>query len=262
MIFVTGDTHNSLDFDRLDYFKKRIELTKDDVLIVAGDFGIPWVHIPTLERLRPNYKNDPGWIQQIYNDEMLIKYLNEYPCKILFVDGNHENFDYYDELPEIEMYGSPVGKMSDNIFHLKRGYVYIIENKKIFVFGGGESIDKATRTYRLSWWKQEIPTKEEFYRGLESLAKHDFNVDFVITHTLPRVILRQANRDLNLWIDEHKLTDPVGEMLDLFFNKTKFTRWYCGHMHVDSPYYKFQLCYQLFYEVKDDGHRYEDENIW
>ena len=255
MIFITGDTHNSLDFDRLDNFKQRMNLagnplTKNDKLIVAGDFGIPWVHIPTLEKIIPDYSKDLSWVQQISNDSMLIKYLEEYPCEVLFVDGNHDNFDVYDELPEEERYGSVVGKLSENIYHLKRGNVYILEGYKVFTFGGAESIDRARRTDKLSWWDREIPSREEYYHGLETLAKNNFEVDFVISHTMPRSMLKQANFDLAMGVDPHKLTDPVGEMLDFYMNKLKFNMWYVGHMHVDSPYYKFQLCYQYFYEMK------------
>ncbi len=263
MIYITGDTHNSLDFDRLDFFKKRMDaignpLIKNDKLIIAGDFGIPWVKVDVLEKMIPEYKKDLSWVQQINNDEMLIEYLNEYPCEILFVDGNHENFDVYDELPEEERHGSIVGKMSDNIYHLKRGNVYNLDDSKVFVFGGAKSIDKSRRTEHLSWWAREIPSEEEIENGWNNLKLHDFKVDFVITHTLPWSILSQCNYDLAMGIDPHKLDDPVGKMLDSYLDKIKFNMWYVGHMHIDSPYHKFQLCYQYFYEMKKQT-RYGDE---
>ncbi len=251
MIYITGDIHNNIDFDKLEFFKQFIQPTKNDVLIIAGDFGIPWTHEKTLAKMVPNYKNNLMWVECINNDSMLIEFLNQFPCKILFVDGNHENFDIYDELPEVDMFGSYVGKMSENIFHLKRGYVYIIEDKKMFTFGGAESVDKKQRIENLNWWRRELPNDDEINRGLENLAKHDFDIDYVVTHTMPKEVLQQAIVCLNLRIDMHKLADPMCKILDMFLDKIRFKKWYCGHMHMDLLYHNFQLCYQNFYKIDD-----------
>ena len=44
MIFVTGDTHANLDIGKLSTrrFPEQKELTKEDFLIVCGDFGLVW----------------------------------------------------------------------------------------------------------------------------------------------------------------------------------------------------------------------------
>lgn len=43
MIFVTGDTHGRAHFDKLLKFsKEHPELTKQDYVIIAGDFGGVW----------------------------------------------------------------------------------------------------------------------------------------------------------------------------------------------------------------------------
>ena len=42
-IFVTGDTHREHDFAKLEFFAKRNpQLTKNDYVIIAGDFGGVW----------------------------------------------------------------------------------------------------------------------------------------------------------------------------------------------------------------------------
>ena len=43
-VFVTGDTHIPIDVKKLnsDNFLEEKELTKDDYVIVAGDFGLLW----------------------------------------------------------------------------------------------------------------------------------------------------------------------------------------------------------------------------
>ena len=41
MIYVTGDTHGQHDFAKLEFFAKRNpQLTKNDYVIIAGDFGV------------------------------------------------------------------------------------------------------------------------------------------------------------------------------------------------------------------------------
>ena len=43
-VFVTGDTHNMLDWKKLNTsnFPEQKKLTKDDIVIIAGDAGIVW----------------------------------------------------------------------------------------------------------------------------------------------------------------------------------------------------------------------------
>ena len=67
-IFVCGDIHSTLDIDKLDRFKKRRDLTKNDYLIICGDTGI----------CGPNKKN------AIATRE----YLRNLPMTVLFADGN------------------------------------------------------------------------------------------------------------------------------------------------------------------------------
>lgn len=43
-IYVTGDIHGEIDIGKLDTknFQAAKKLSKNDYLIVAGDFGLPW----------------------------------------------------------------------------------------------------------------------------------------------------------------------------------------------------------------------------
>jgi len=74
MIFITGDTHG--DFDRFTSRNWPIgkTLTKDDYVIICGDFGGVW-----------NYPGHKSYDQQEYN----LNWLNDKPFTTLFVDGNH-----------------------------------------------------------------------------------------------------------------------------------------------------------------------------
>ena len=75
MIYITGDTH--ADFSRflIDKFPIQKEMSKDDYVIICGDFGGIWTF--EKENIREKYSLD---------------YLNEKKFTTLFVDGNHENF--------------------------------------------------------------------------------------------------------------------------------------------------------------------------
>ena len=75
MIYITGDTHS--DFSRFseDKFPIQKEMTKDDYVIICGDFGGVW----TFEEESNREKEALDW-------------LNEKNFTTLFVDGNHENF--------------------------------------------------------------------------------------------------------------------------------------------------------------------------
>ena len=127
MIYVCGDTHIPIDIYKIPAWVERVRPTIRDILIIVGDFGLLW-----------NYKPDDT--ERFWTD-----WFNNQQFTTLFIDGNHENFERLNRLKEIEMFGSVVGKVSQKIYHLKRGNVYTIEDKKIFTMGGAESIDKQRR---------------------------------------------------------------------------------------------------------------------
>jgi len=247
MIWVTGDVHNTVDFDKIYRFidkrkREKTPVTENDIIIIAGDFGIPWVNEQYLIDNGIDFKEYPSFEKTKRTDEMLIKYLESQKCTFLFVDGNHDLIPVLNALPEFEMFGAPVGQLGINIFHLKRGYVYTINDKKVFTFGGAESIDKHYRTEHISWWKEEVPSMEEYDRAVENFLKVDNEVDFIITHTLPNSIIPLCG----IKYLEDKRRDPTTMMLDNFYRDVKFKRWFCGHFHNDMNYYKFRLLYYDF----------------
>ena len=224
MIFITGDLHGANNLWRFDeeHFPIQKELTKNDYIIILGDFGIPW--------------NDPQSDAFDYEWEKLEE-LNNKSFTTLFIDGNHENFSNLESFSEIDMFGSKVGKIRDSIFHLKRGNVYIIENLKFFTFGGALSIDKSYRIPYHTWWPQELPSKEEINNAFNNLDKNNYEVDYVLTHTLCRSLLSKLfDKDLI-----YQINDPVQDFLDIINTRLKFNKWFFGHFHfnkiIDNKYY-------------------------
>ena len=72
------------------------------------------------------------------------------------------------------------------MIHLMRGQIFKIDGLKFFTFGGAYSIDKMSRAEGISWFPEEIPSREEYEEGWKNLEKEDFQVDYILTHTAPR----------------------------------------------------------------------------
>lgn len=209
-IFVTGDTHADIDSDKLfdTDFSKR--LSKDDFVIVAGDFGYVW----------------NGEEKEAAN----IKRLEELPFTLLFIDGNHENFDMLDAYPVETWHGGKVHRIGNGIIHLMRGQVFEICGKSIFTFGGADSTDKFMRTEGLSWWKQELPSEAEIEEGLSNLERAGWNIDYAITHTCPDHVL-----DMFAKRSKFRLrSDILTLYLERIFQRLNFRKWFLGHFHFDA----------------------------
>ena len=164
-----------------------MELTKEDYIIICGDFGLCWAKDKTFEYHCKNFA--------------------EKPYTILWVQGNHENYDMIGEYPLEEWHGGKARHIiRDKVILLERGQVFEIDGKTFFTFGGASSHDiqggildrqtvdfaeqkrRADRNYlpyrilQESWWPQELPTEGELQEGLRNLERYHYEVDYVITH--------------------------------------------------------------------------------
>ena len=234
MIYCCGDTHGELYRFNTKCFPEQKEMTRNDFVIILGDFGGIW----------SGSKEEKYWLD----------WLNDKPFTTLFVDGNHENFNMLYTFPVVDFHGGKAHKIRDNIYHLMRGYVFDICDKKIFVFGGASSHDIQDRildpndfddmndfrkTYKLwnemgksfrvkgySWWEQEMPNEEEMERGRQALKSVNNEVDFVISHCAPQEVASVMGftaRDKLTWYFNQLLWDGL-----------KFTKWLFGHYHTNK----------------------------
>lgn len=208
-IYVTGDTHGDIDWNKLTTrrFPPQQSLTKEDFVIILGDMGCIWGN-----------DNRDKYIQKNYNDRNFTT---------LFIDGNHENHDALNSFPVETWNGGKIHRISDSIIHLMRGQVFTIGGKTFFTMGGAESTDRVYRTEGISWWASEMPSEEEYAEAMDNLQKHDFKVDYVLTHCAPEGALK-------IYRSSNKLT----RFLDSLYSdeKFKYTRWYCGHYHMNYEY--------------------------
>lgn len=245
MVYITGDTHADWKRFTMSEFPEQKELTRDDFVIVCGDFGI-W----------HKNKKEAWWFD----------WFSERNFTVLFVDGNHENFDrlYGDEFDVVDFYGGKAHRIRDNLYHLMRGYVFEFCGKKFFTFGGASSHDihdgildpadfeseeefkrvynewrddgKMFRVNHVSWWEQELPSHVEMQRGIEALAAHNNEVDFVVTHCLPQNIASMLG-----FYTPDKLTKYFDGLLD---SGLIFSRWLCGHYHINKDIDQYTVLYE------------------
>jgi DNA repair exonuclease SbcCD nuclease subunit len=247
-IYITGDTHS--DFSRFNSRNWPIgkTLTKDDYVIICGDFGGVW-----------NFPNHREYDRQEYD----LDWLSDKKWTTLFVDGNHENFTLLSEYPQIEKFNGVVGQIRESIFHLKRGQIYTIDNKKFFTFGGALSIDKHMRKEGISWWKEESPSVEEENFGLDNLEKNQNTVDYVITHTAPKsIVARMGYGSVVCTIPPYssaytkeeaymKYNDWTTTYLEHIYQNISFKYWYFGHFHASKQITeKFTCLYENIIGLK------------
>ena len=248
-IWITGDVHAQ--FTRLlpDRVPELKELGEDDYIIVCGDFGI-W---------------DNSRTEQLIFDE-----LSRQPYTILFVDGNHENFDMLDAMPVDTWHGGKVHFIRNNVIHLMRGQVFEIDGKTFFTMGGAQSHDISDgilepddphlkrkimkfglngqymyRINHVSWWKQELPSDEEYEEAIQNLKNHDWSVDCVLSHCCPSEVQDILSDG---WYQHDRLTDWMDEIR----SKLRFRHWFFGHYHdIRTIGVRYHLLYKNFFDLAE-----------
>lgn len=239
-IWITGDCHANFHKFSKDVFWEQRDMTKDDVMILCGDFGGVW-----------HQENNIEYNDYFRRENEKLDWLESLPFTTVFVDGNHENFDRLYKFPVKEWSGGLVHEIRPHVLHLMRGEVFTIEDKKFFAFGGASSHDiqdgildykdedwreqaktlesQGKYMYRvkgLSWWEQELPTQEEMKYGEDNLRKHNNKVDFIITHSPSASVIAR----LGMGLYEQDILTRYLEDIKLY---NDYTRMFSGHMHED-----------------------------
>lgn len=236
MIYIIGDRHGFEDGFSEEKLPGQSDWTADDIVIVTGDFGYV---------MRGEENNS--------EEKSKLDALAQKPYTILFCDGNHEGFDYLEQYPEETRYGAPVRKIRSNVYWLQRGYIYTIEGKTFFVMGGAHSMDKAWRLdYQRCggekiWFEQELPTDQEYRRAIRSLEEHNRKVDYIITHTAPKMIIPRL---IIGYPDPHD--QELTGFLDWVEHDVSYQRWYLGHFHMDCTVKsKIEVCYEVIRKLPE-----------
>lgn len=209
-LYVTGDLHGSLERLRDPFLD---EALAGGYLIVAGDFGVIWA----------GHEDDS-------EETALLDWLDERPYTTLFIDGNHENHDRLDAMPFGKWKGGRVHFVSGNVIHLMRGEMYDIDGTTLFAMGGAHSHDKEWRVEGATWWRREVPSLCERERAVQTLEKHGWQADIVVSHAAPT----EAVRRLAGACFHPCMTDEYADWLDGVAAKLDFKRWFFGHHHMDA----------------------------
>ncbi len=228
MIIITGDTHSEKDrFSELFIPDEKL-LSGKDYVIVCGDFG---------------FVSDTDERKKAVIDE-----LEKKPYNILFVDGNHENFNALGRLPVEIWNGGKIHRIRKNIIHLMRGQIFTIEDKSFFTLGGAFSIDRPLRIKNISYFEEEIPCLSELEEAKSNLEKHGNCVDYIITHQAPPEIITQIFHEKTIKKvqdnrDEKDIENDFLGYLNTLTQDISFGRWYFGHWHCDRNLGRYRAIY-------------------
>lgn len=213
-IFVTGDVHGVAEYGA-SRFSSRVwplgrTLTRDDVVIVAGDFGFIWSGSNT----------DKYWLD----------WFESKPWTTCFVDGNHENHHLLAGLPMREWNGGLVHEVRPHVLHLMRGEVFDITGTTVLAMGGAASHDKQWRQEGKTWWPEEMPSEREIKHCRASLDRAGWKVDYVVTHEAPVDLADELCMECNREFYDDSLQAFLGE-LD---GRLDYRAWFFGHYHGDK----------------------------
>ncbi len=294
-IFVTGDTHGDqkhgwMSVDgfmhrfNTESFPEQKELSKTDYVVICGDFGGVW------DTNRFEVKESPA-------EKDALDWLERKPFTTLFIPGNHENYDrlmgcknealmdswFYAKLPAAEKkklrqgyprkqwHGGFVRELRPSVLMLERGYIFVIDGKYCFAFGGAGSHDiqdgildpacfpdeasfkeaykaKRGQMFRvrgISWWDEEMPSLEEMERGrrtLQAFAEKQGTIDLVFTHDAP------ASDKLYMGYSE---IDELSCFLESLKDVMHYGKWFYGHLHDNRRV--FENHYLLYEQIVQIG---------
>lgn len=247
-VFITGDTHGDFRRFRPEVFYEQETLTKEDVVLIAGDFG-------------------GVWFGDTWDDEIL-DWLESRPFTTAFVPGNHENYDALRKCPLAEWHGGKVRHIRPSVILLERGQIFNLDGKRFFAMGGANSHDiqdgvlepddpqferkfqmlnargAAFRVNHLSWWKEELPSLEEYEEARANLEKAGWSVDYILTHCAPTSIQTELLRELS---KPDRLTDFLEEVC----RRCRFKYIFFGHYHENMVIHqKYVLLYEQIIKLK------------
>lgn len=240
MIYLTGDCHGDFHrFARRQREKLSVEPGEGDQVIVCGDLGLLWAKDREFE--------------------YYLKWLSGLPFTLLWVQGNHENYNMIAEYPLEQWQGGRVRHIvRDKIILLERGQIFHMEGKSFFTFGGASShdiqggiLDRNSPTYakdrkkanqkglsyrvrNVSWWEQELPSEAEMQEGRENLSRAGYAVDYVITHCLSGRMQEALDRYFGIPVGNRTYErDILTDYFEQLEQKLQYRVWFCGHYHIN-----------------------------
>jgi len=199
LLKIIGDIHGEYDVFHLDELKADLPFTA----IQIGDFGF-----------YPGAEYMDRWIP------------TEYP--LYFIDGNHEHFRYLkDECESVMQEPDGTYQLRENLFYIPRGTILTFGSAKIGFLGGAESVDKAWRRERESWFHEERITEED----VEKFKNRE--VDLLITHSPPANFIKRNFSPINreYWRLPPTWEDISSQRVEQVWGMLGMPRIISGHFH-------------------------------
>lgn len=148
-----------------------------------------------------------------------------------------------------------------------RGEVFTLLGKTFFTLGGASShdisagilepdapdyrrrkrmLDLRGALYRVnhrSWWKEELPSQEEYRHAQETLNAHQHKVDYILTHCAPTSIQSALSGGMYQ-------PDSLTDFLEQVKENCRFRYWFFGHYHDNKVIgQKYVLLYEQILEL-------------
>ena len=293
-IFVTGDTHGGRSYGRfsfdgfmhrlnVDSFPEQRDLTKNDYVIICGDFGGVW-------------HTNRASAAESAEEKYTLDWLEQRSFTTLFVPGNHENYDrlcgiqneqllnswFYEKMSDSEKeklragyprelwHGGYVRVIRPSVLMLERGDIFVIDGKYCFAFGGARShdiqdgiLDPADyeneeafkkdykiksagmiRVRGISWWDEEMPSNVEMEYGLDNIKR------FMSVHNrLDFIFTHDAPASDKLYLGYYDV-DELNKYLESLRDIMKYDKWFYGHLHanrrvMDNHYLLYEQIVQV-----------------
>lgn len=246
-VFITGDTHGDFRRFRTDIFYEQKELTKEDIVLICGDFGL-WDDSPS--------------------ERYWLNWLEDKPFTTAFVSGNHENYELLATFPVQEWHGGQAQLLRPSVLHLMRGQMFGLCGKRFFTMGGASSHDiedgvlepedpqfkqkykrltKQGALFRVnhrSWWKEELPSQEEYQTARATLERYGWETDYIITHCCPTSVQDALSGGMYQ-------ADELTDFFDEVRQKCQFKYWFFGHYHENTVVWqKYVLLYEQIIKLK------------
>lgn len=233
-IFITGDMHGMLDWNKFSEknWPVQNELTKEDIVLIAGDFSLPY-----------NAHEDTA-------DHLALNCLEQKNFTIVFIDGNHENFSALKQYPIVLFHGAQCHQLRPHIYHMMRGEVLDIADKKILGLGGAvtytgkkrkkvekEKIITKHDRHDYHHFVNEIPDDIELAKAYYVLATKKPNI--IVTHDGPSDVVKKIYDITKKPVGKYgfnpsKMQIMLQNMLNSIVQENiPVKKWYFGHHHVD-----------------------------
>ena len=113
---------------------------------------------------------------------------------LMFVDGNHED---HTRLASLRRSPDGTARVTNNIWHLPRGYRWWWHGRQWLALGGAVSLDRAARIPGRNWW----PEEEITHRQAEAVVQAG-PADVMVTHECPAGVEHEFDPPPSWWAPE------------------------------------------------------------